>query len=77
MMLGVPHFLQETNSSCYPACLRMVLSYLELEVSELELRTLLETDSIGTPMNKISEPAKSLDIDILATNMNLTTLKIT
>ena len=75
MILDVPHLLQEKNSSCYPACLRMVLSYLEIEVSESELRTMLETDDIGTPMNKISAPAKSLDINILAENMSLTTLK--
>jgi ABC-type bacteriocin/lantibiotic exporter with double-glycine peptidase domain len=53
----------------------MVLSYLGMEVSESSLRTMLETDDIGTPVDKISEPEKSLDIKILATNMSLSTLK--
>ncbi len=39
-MIKVPFFLQETKSSCFPACLRMILSFYGLNVEEKELREL-------------------------------------
>lgn len=39
-MIKVPFFLQELKSSCFPACLRMVLSFYGLEVQEKKLRDL-------------------------------------
>jgi len=47
-LLNVPHHLQETDSSCLPACVRMVLTFLNVEQTESELRRLLRTRVYGT-----------------------------
>lgn len=39
-MIKVPFFLQELKSSCFPACLRMLLSFYGVEVQENKLRDL-------------------------------------
>lgn len=48
-MPSKPRFYkQETLYSCVPACLRMVLSSYEFDISEVELRTLCDCTSFGT-----------------------------
>jgi len=39
-MIKVQFFLQELKSSCFPACLRMVLSFYGMDVQEEKLRGL-------------------------------------
>ena len=46
--LNVPHFKQEREYSCVPACVRMVLSFLGKSVPEQDLRILLKTKISGT-----------------------------
>jgi ABC-type bacteriocin/lantibiotic exporter with double-glycine peptidase domain len=46
--MNVPHFQQELDYSCLPACVRMVLAFYGEQRSELELRRLLKTRVTGT-----------------------------
>lgn len=39
-MIKVPFFLQELKSSCFPACLRMILSFYGMDIQEKKLRDL-------------------------------------
>jgi len=52
--LKVPHYQQEQNSSCLPACVRMALAFLGIKKSEQDIRKLLKTKPAGTnPLNVI------------------------
>jgi len=51
--LPVPHCKQSRDGACLPACARMVLLYLGLEVSEKRLARLLGTRSFGTPAGNL------------------------
>lgn len=46
--MNVPHFRQELDYSCLPACVRMVLAYYGDQRQEPELRRLLKTRVTGT-----------------------------
>lgn len=46
--LSVPHFKQEWQYSCVPACVRMVLAYYGQDHPEAELRQLLGAGPHGT-----------------------------
>src|SRR5262249_31093582 len=46
--LNVPHFQQELEYSCLPACVRMVLAHYGDIRTEPELRSLLDTQLAGT-----------------------------
>lgn len=46
--MNVPHFQQELDYSCLPACVRMVLAYYGDQRPEPELRRLLKTRFTGT-----------------------------
>ena len=46
--LSVPHFKQEFNYSCVPACARMVLAHFGQTCTEDDLRQLLGTGPHGT-----------------------------
>lgn len=48
-ILPVPFFQQSTTGYCLPACARMVLAYLEVEHTELEISKVLGTRKMGTP----------------------------
>lgn len=41
-MIKVPFFLQELKSSCFPACLRMLLSFYGVDIQEEKLRDLCD-----------------------------------
>lgn len=43
-----PYFAQETDYSCVPACLRMVLESLGISKSEEELRSLCDCTALAT-----------------------------
>ena len=44
-ILAVPHFPQETDTGCLPACAQMVLAYLGFQRSQAELARLMGTHS--------------------------------
>lgn len=46
--MNVPHFQQERDYSCLPACVRMVLAFYGEQHSEEELRRILKTRVTGT-----------------------------
>lgn len=46
--MNVPHFQQELDYSCLPACVRMVLAYYDDQRLESELRRLMKTRVTGT-----------------------------
>ena len=46
--MNVPHYEQELDYSCLPACVRMVLAYYGEEKTESQLRALLKTRPGGT-----------------------------
>lgn len=47
-MIDLPYFQQEQETSCVPACARMVLVGLGIDVPEMDLRTLLQQFEQGT-----------------------------
>ncbi|MBN1352471.1 C39 family peptidase [candidate division KSB1 bacterium] len=48
IFINKPHYKQETDISCIPACLKMLLEFFNIKVSEAELRTKLKTKPSGT-----------------------------
>ena len=64
MRLAVPHYVQEEETSCYPASCRMVLSFIGIERSEADLRDIMQMEERGTPIDNIDrlENAKSVVI---------------
>jgi len=64
-VLSVPHFPQETDGYCLPACAQMVLKYLGVVRSQAELALQLGTRAnIGTPHSHLTR-LKSPTIDVL------------
>jgi ABC-type bacteriocin/lantibiotic exporter with double-glycine peptidase domain len=47
-LLNVPHSQQQAEFACVPACVKMVLAFYGVEVSEEDLTRLMETDWEGT-----------------------------
>ena len=47
--IQLPHFQQSAPGYCLPACARMVLAWLGLELSEAEIGQHLGTQEYGTP----------------------------
>lgn len=58
-----PLYLQETDYSCAPACLRMVLAAAGIEKSEEELRVASNCDIDGTLPSEIVKTAKSFGFE--------------
>ncbi|MBI3922865.1 MAG: C39 family peptidase [Armatimonadetes bacterium] len=48
LFLKLPHLRQATEYTCLPACVRMVLAYHAVEMTEEEVVELLDTDFTGT-----------------------------
>ncbi len=48
-VLSLPHFRQSAEGYCLPTCVRMVLAYLGLERSEVEVSQVLGAQAFGTP----------------------------
>ena len=48
-----PHHKQETNFSCVPACLKMILDFFGTTFSESDLRLTLKTKPFGTHLINI------------------------
>jgi ABC-type bacteriocin/lantibiotic exporter with double-glycine peptidase domain len=51
---------QETLYSCVPACLRMVLSAFEVDISEVELRQQCDCTAFGTEALKAVDAVRNL-----------------
>jgi len=64
--LNVPHFKQEKWHTCGPACLRMLLAYFDVIVSEEELEEACGTTELGTTPIQISGGASKFGMDALA-----------
>src|SRR3712207_4617475 len=72
--LNVTHYKQEFNYSCVAACVRMVLAYHGLNLSEAELRTLLDTRPTGTRARNLLAVV-SLGFDVRLGTSNLARLR--
>ncbi|PIN94126.1 hypothetical protein COU56_03175, partial [Candidatus Pacearchaeota archaeon CG10_big_fil_rev_8_21_14_0_10_31_9] len=46
MMVQIPYYEQETNYTCGPACMRMVLGSLGIKKSEKQITKLIGTNKI-------------------------------
>lgn len=55
----IPH-IQETEYSCAPACLKMVLSSFDITMTEGELRPLTDCTSLGTDALSLVDAARGL-----------------
>ncbi|MBD2772913.1 cysteine peptidase family C39 domain-containing protein [Iningainema tapete] len=51
---------QETPYSCVPACLRMMLSAFEVDISEAQLRELCDCTPFGTEALKAVDAVREL-----------------
>lgn len=68
--LNVPHFKQEFQHSCIPACARMVLAFFYSHHTEAELRVLMRTDPNGTPVRRLTELTHlGFDVDFVTTDV--------
>src|SRR5688572_22367671 len=65
--LPVPHLRQESKNTCTPACIRMVLCYFGVEISESEIARLVLTDGFGTLFDDVIRVAK-LGFDVTLGN---------
>lgn len=62
--LSVPHFPQQADGGCLPACVQMVLAYLGIASSQADLARQLGTRShIGTPHSRIVQ-LRSARLDV-------------
>jgi len=53
-LLKIPHYEQELNNSCMPACIRMVLAFHGIKKSEQDIRKLVKVKPAGVnPINVI------------------------
>ena len=68
--LNVPHYKQEFNYSCVPACVRMVLAHFGKLHGEAEMRQVLGAAPHGTRMRNILRLA-SLGLDVQLGTMSL------
>ena len=76
MTLPVPHFLQEQVVSCIPACVRMILAYIDVNRIEIELSAVLEIERRGTSVLNIELLQETgLDITVWTGEMDADELK--
>lgn len=74
--LKVTFFRQEKWYTCGPACLRMLLAYFSIDISEEELEKACGTTELGTTPTQISIGVLKFGMDGMATkNANLEDLK--
>lgn len=74
LLLKIPHFKQELSNSCFPACVKMLLSYFGIQKSERDIRLLLKTKPAGTnPLNVVR--LREWDFEASFTFSNLEELK--
>lgn len=61
-MIVVPYFKKEKNTTCGPACLKMILAFMGMNYSENELETICETGWLGNTCEEIAKGAKKLGL---------------
>lgn len=71
MMLSVPHYVQEEDTSCLPASCHMVLSFIGIERSEAALRQILRIEERGTPIDNIEFLEREENLKVIQDNMTL------
>src|SRR5262245_25086094 len=63
--LDLPHFRQEADYTCVPACVRMILAYYGRDIPEAEIAAVLVTEETGTRFADIVRIARlGFEIDI-------------
>lgn len=72
--LPVPHYKQSAAGDCLPACARMVLGYLGLDVEETRLADLLRSRPFGTPAYHIRF-LEALGVSVTFGSMSLPRLR--
>lgn len=60
MKIEVPYFKQEKNTTCGPACVRMVMAYCGIEKPEIELEELCETGWLGNTCEDLASGAQKV-----------------
>lgn len=61
--LPVPHYKQNHDGACLPACARMVLKHLGFDVPQARLARLLGTRAFGTPARHVTR-LESLGVQV-------------
>lgn len=54
LWLPVPHCRQSRDGACLPACARMALLYMGMDIPEARLARILGTRTFGTPARRIA-----------------------
>lgn len=78
MRLEVPYFKQEKSTTCGPACIRMVLEYNGIRLSEKELEDIFETSWLGNTCEELASGVEKLGfLSEVVENFTLESLKET
>ena len=78
MKLEVPYFKQEKSTTCGPACVRMVLDYNGIRLSEKELEDIFETSWLGNTCEELASGVEKLGfLSEVVENFTLESLKET
>ena len=76
MKLEVPYFKQEKSTTCGPACIRMVLEYNGIRLSEKELEDIFETSWLGNTCEELASGVEKLGfLSEVVENFTLESLK--
>jgi len=62
LKLEVPYFKQEKSTTCGPACVRMVIGYNGIQLSETELEDVCETSWLGNTCEELASGVKGFGI---------------
>lgn len=68
LSIPVPHYQQERDYSCVPACVRMVLAFYGQDHAESDLRALLKTRAAGTSGANAMLKLPGLGFDVAVTS---------
>jgi len=78
LKLEVPYFKQEKSTTCGPACIRMVLEYNGIRISEKELEDIFETSWLGNTCEELASGVEKLGLlSEVVENFTLESLKET
>ncbi len=66
MKLRVPYFKQAKWYTCGPACLRMILSHLNIKAAEKDLEKACGTTELGTTPTQLVAGAFKFNVNMLA-----------
>ena len=78
MKLEVPYFKQEKSTTCGPACIRMILEYNGIRLSEKGLEDIFETSWLGNTCEELASGVEKLGfLSEVVENFTMETLKET